>query len=144
MNAFDLKAGMEVFTKVVVEEVRINIVRVHTKKDDGDADISFWLYTDEVQPVQPVREDKKALKFSVGDEVIHRDYPALGIGTIERTDCWEKTYKMEINKDRMFYGALQDFPADYAVSWEEPGRDFYTTEWLHAEEFLLPARRKDA
>jgi hypothetical protein len=98
MNAFDLRVGTEVFTKVIVEEVGVNIVRVHTVDEKGDADISFWLYTDEVQPVQ---EDKKELKFSVGDEVIHRDYPALGIGTIKRTDCWEKNYNMEIDNDVM-------------------------------------------
>ena len=142
MNTEDLKAGMEVFTRVVVEEVDRNIVRVHTLNESGAADVSFWLLTDEVLPVQEV---KKVLKFSVGDEVIHRDYPALGIGTIKRTGCFEKIYNMEIGKDGIFYTIPNLLSADYEINWEFiPGsrNSSVTTGWLHAEEFLLPARRK--
>jgi hypothetical protein len=146
MNADDLKPGDMVLTKVTVEEVDGNVIRVHTVNDRVEKpDVSFWLYADEVEPIHPPQPAGRALKYQVGDEVIHRDCSKLGIGTIIRIHHEDTDYDIEINHNAEFYKLSYERHVDYSVEWEfNISPSFNDHKWYrsHAEEFLLPARRK--
>ncbi len=145
MNANDLKPGDVVLTKVTIEEVDGNVIRVHTVNDRVEKpDVSFWLYVDEVEPIQPPQPAGRVLKYSVGDEVIHRDCPKLGVGKIVRPHDGTSTYDVEINNKAEFYRLNNDLHADYSVEWEFNPSVSINSRWcrLHAEEYLLLARRK--
>lgn len=146
MKAADLKVGDVVTTKVVIEKVNYGTARVHTSFIDGRADISFWVDMDDIEPVndrtQPV---KPAKKYQVGDEVIHINRPQMGIGKIVTVIDTGKTYSGDIDNSGEIYGIGKDFPSDYEVDWQfHPlSEEWSAYGWTHAEEFLLPARRKE-
>jgi len=147
MNADDVKVGDIVTTKVVVEKINDMTMRVHTRFIDGRADVSFWVDTEEIEPVNdrtpPV---KPAKKYQVGDEVIHINRPQMGIGTIVKVNNDDRTYSVEIDSRGKFIDMPNELNMDYIVDWQfYPNSDyaFFPSNWVHAEEFLLPARRKE-
>ncbi len=144
MNADDLKPGDVVLTKVVVEVINSNVMRVHTTRISGDPGVSFWLHVDEVELVQPPHPAGRVLKYAVGDEVIHRDCPRLGIGKITQINPIGANYLSEIDAKGNWYQLGVELHTDYLIDWEfHPLYDgFLPRGWPHAEEFLLPARRK--
>jgi len=146
MNTEELKSCGEVYTKVVIEEISNGTIRVHTILNEHP-DVSFWLYFDEVFEIPPTPPVKPAKKYQVGDEVIHINRPQMGIGKIVEVNDGDRTYGIEIDSNGGFIDVDEKLKADYEVDWQfYPNSDYDISpkKWVHAEEFLLPARRKDA